>query len=258
MRGTRLHHRQLSGPETLEYREEIWAFVSKFVQRPRGPFEKTLQSADRVILGFDRDGLLRALWAIACLEVAAEGDHCPILYLHYAYVDPAFRAQSRTVEVYLRWVLRFWVKYPFRRTYFAYTASTLPAYLLMTRNTKIGWPRPGDEPPALARTLLRRIGREVGLPGWDPRAGVVRRHGVQRYREDFRSFQPRQPRQPGEGARPDVAFYFAKNPGQAEGDSLFCLFPMNVANVFYILRRMIARWFRERAENVWTRRKLVR
>jgi hypothetical protein len=233
--GTQLKHENFSpsrqGGLPTALREPLWAFVSTFVERPRDSFERILSSVDRVIVGRDSSGSIRALWAIDFLVLPALGRKHPVVYMHYAYVDPAYRKKARTPWIYLKHAVLSWARYPLTRSYFAYTASTFPSYLLMARNTHEGWPRRTAPTPLRERLLIRGAARATGLAGWDRKATVLKRNGIQRYREgvcrDFRASL----------ADPDIAFYAEKNPGQPEGDSLFVIFPMSLSNVAFILCR---------------------
>jgi hypothetical protein len=205
--------------------DAIWAFFSRFVSRPRDAFERKLLSADEVTLA--RDALAGTICAFVGLKVYEgewEGRTFGALCTLWTAIDPAYRGRNLLQRVGFRAFIHQKVAHPTRPLYWLFGASTYNSYLLLPHNFRTYWPRPGATLPLREEALLAQWMHELGEPAWDPATGVVRRHGVSRYREGVFADTPEAL------ANPHVRFYAKTNPGQHEGDTLMCVCPLSGAN----------------------------
>ncbi len=216
--------------------EELWQLYHQFVDCPEESFLRSLNATGEVYLCRDRaGGALVGFEANRVVTVALDGRKNTVIFTSYADLDPSFRGMDVLQRIGLRRFLRLKLRYPFRPLYWMFTASTFTSYLLLPRNFTEYWPHPQRPTPAAARALMNAVMRTVGSPEWDPETGVLTRRGKLRYREgvvadDLSVLED-----------PDIRFYAAQNPGQATGDSLACLCPLNSRNFLYFLRTMLRR-----------------
>ena len=228
---------------TVAEKEAMWQCYSRFVEAQRDSFMHTIDTADEVFLFSGRDsGALAGFEALCVLTVAVRGDPHTVVYSCYADLDPTVRGVNLLQRVALRETLRLKLHHPFRPIFWMFTASTYLSYLLLPNNLLEYWPRPERPTPPHLRELTDAVMRMLDKEGWDPEAGVVRRHGALRYREGLVGSDP------SLLSNPHIRFYATLNPGQHEGDSLACLCPVSVRNVRTLLVAMAQRaWSRARS-----------
>ncbi len=173
--------------------------------------------------------------AMRTVTIAESGSKYIVVYTFYADLEPHFRGLNilQRIALHRYFILR--LHHPFRRLYWMFTASTCPSYLLLPHNLIEYWPHPDHRTPPEALRVMASVVEAIGLQGWDPNGGVLRRNSLLRYREGVVSGRA--------GFVPDrfIQFYSSLNPHQNEGDSLVCLFPLNFRNFLSALYKMISR-----------------
>ena len=223
-------------------REAVWSFVSRFVERDRTAFEDKLARTREVFLGYRRGREMVAFGAVDLIERAIDGRTYGLLVTHWAALHPDVRGRNVIQRVGARYFLRYRMTHPLRPVHWLFTASTFQSYLLLARNFRTFWPRPGAAWPARERRLVAAVMAEGGDHGWDPETGVLERHGASRYREGVVDDDPELLDHPTLG--PMIRFYRRQNPGQDQGDSLACLCPLTPANCLSWARVALARSLR--------------
>jgi hypothetical protein len=223
-------------------REAVWSFFSRFVERDRRAFEDKLASTREVFLGYRRRDELVAFGAVDVLERSVEGRTHGILFTHWAALHPDVRGRNVIQRVGARYFLRYRIAHPLRPVHWLFTASTFQSYLLLARNFRTFWPRPGSPWPARERRLVNDVMADGADRSWDPAAGVLKRHRASRYREGVVEDDPGLLQHPTLG--PVIRFYHLQNPGQGDGDSLACLCPLTVTNCFSWARAALVRSLR--------------
>lgn len=227
---------------TAAGKEAMWRCYSRFVEASRDDFMHTIDTADEVFLFYGREsGALAGFEALCVLAVSVGGHPYTVVYSCYADLEPAVRGVNLLQRVALRKTLRLKLRHPFRSMLWMFTASTYLSYLLLPNNLLEYWPRPERPTPPHLRHLMDAVMSTLEKEGWDPEAGIVRRHGALRYREGLVGSDP------SLLANPHIRFYATLNPGQHEGDSLACLCPVSARNICALLTAMAQRgWSRAR------------
>jgi hypothetical protein len=226
----------------LRQSEELWNFYSRFVDCPRGRFMSGIVHADEIYrLRGLRDDLL-GFAALQTIGVEVEGKWRHIVYVLYTDVEDGLRGRVIVHRLALARYVRFRLRHPLLQAYVMFSASTAASYLIMARSLPEHWPRAGQETPPEIRHIVEAAMARLAIEGWDPERGVLRRHGQLRYRES-RLGETR--------LAADAAFYKAQNPGQQSGDSLICLFPVNLWNALGALCTMVRRALRRKPVSGW-------
>ncbi len=212
-------------PTALQQRDldELWAFFSRFVRRDRSAFEQKLATVHEVFLGTE-GGRIVAFGACNTDVVDVDGRPHGVLTTHWAAIDPSVRGNNVIQRAGFRCFVRFRLRHPLLPVVWMFGASTFKSYLLLTRNFVEYWPGADGGWPAPMRALRDAMMARADEADWDPVAGVVRRHGVSRYREgvvvdDDSALKD-----------PDIRAYHHLNPGQHDGDTLLCLAPLHWRN----------------------------
>jgi hypothetical protein len=220
----------------------MWQCYSRFVEARRDGFMQTIDTADETFLFYGRHSrALAGFEALRVLTVAMRGQPHTVVYSCYADLLPAARGANLLQRVALRRTLRLKLLHPLRPMFWMFTASSYLSYMLLPNNLIEYWPRPEGPTPPRLRALMDAVMRALDKEGWDPEAGVVRRHGALRYREGLVGSDP------SLLANPHIRFYAALNPHQEEGDSLACLCPVSARNVGAVVAAMAQRaWSRSR------------
>lgn len=220
---------------------EIWELFTRFVERPRPAFERALAGMDEVFLTREaRGGALVAFGAARLFTVEWEGRRYGIVYTGWAAIEPRYRGRNLVQKAGVHFTLRCRLRHPRMPLYWLFGASTYRSYLLMRHNFVDFWPHPTRPWPARELQLRRLAMEALADPNWDADAGVVRRFGTQRYRDGVVADDP------SVLADPDIRFYAALNPRQAEGDTLICLAELSLRGWLRTAWRMLARASRPR------------
>ncbi len=219
-----------------ELSDAIWRCYRQFVDCPRSVFERSLAMAEEVYLCYDSTGTtLCGFQAMRAVTIAESGSKYIVVYTFYADLEPHFRGLNILQRIALRRYLILRLQHPLRRLYWMFTASTCPSYLLLPHNLIEYWPHPDHQTPTEALGVMASVVEAIGLKGWDAHNGVLRRNSLLKYREGVVSDRV------GSVSDRFIQFYSSLNPGQNAGDSLVCLFPLNLRNFLFAVYKMISR-----------------
>lgn len=217
--------------------EEIWQFYRRFVRRERSAFVPAILNTTE-IFRVRRDGHLVAFGAVRLLEVSVDGSVHDIIYTCWAMVDPELRGQNLIQRAGVHYFTRRRIRHPLRRIWWLFSASTYTSYLLLPRNGVEYYPHRSRPTSAIAEQLIAETMKVAQLDNWDPEQGVLVANGELRYLEGVVEDEP------SVTDDPDVRFYAERNPNQARGDALVCIYPLSARNLASIARRMTARMAR--------------
>lgn len=216
-------------------RAELFEFCDRFSSRHRDRFEAQLAKDETVFLvRASITGHLVGFGTVTVHPVRHQGRAATVIYTGWTMISPEFRRHGIIQRVGFAEFLRQRLKHPLRPIYWMMTSSTLNSYLVMARNFHDSYPRAGRGLSDQERAYVEQVLQHNGTP-WNPDTGVIERGGASFYREgrvDLGAVDTRDP---------DIAFYVQANPGQAKGDSLVCLAPLNLRNFVHIARRQLAR-----------------
>jgi hypothetical protein len=216
--------------------DELWTFISDFVVRPRDAFERALADFEFVTTWRERGtGRLLGFSANKILPMRVGDRPVVVIYSGWAILSPELRGRNLIQGEGFRCAAIAKRRHPFTPAYWFFGASTYKSYLLMPRNFAAYFPRRDVAWPPFERTLRDQLMAQMSEPGWDPDAGVIRRHGVSRYLDGVVQDDP------AVLADPDVAFYAGCNPHQTEGDTLISLVPLSAENWGHLLKQSVAR-----------------
>lgn len=218
--------------------DEIWRLTSRFYDAERNYVERRLKAVQEVALF--RSLADRQLIGMAAIEedvLTFEGRRVVVTFTSHTIVDPRYRGQGLLQRAGARRTLRTWIEHPLKRKFWAFDSNSARGYLLLPRNLVTFWPRHDEgTPPWEARFMAEYGARKYGT-AWQG-DGVIQRVPQKRLLPQSASLR-------GDMLRdPHVVFFQQRNPGHAEGDMLFCLVPLTLANAWSLLRKVLARWRR--------------
>jgi hypothetical protein len=207
--------------------DAIWAFCQTLIDRRREEFEATLRRCERAILVHHGDRVVGLATSMSS-EGWVGGRRVRVLEARWAWLAPEVRG-LHLPPLFTAWILLdVWLRHPGQPVYGMLIAATEQSFLMLHRYTRRAWPHPDrPTPPDLDQLLRTALPLHVG-DAWDPAAGVVRGH----HRWSYRVAQ-RARRDQGELARL-ADWYHTMNPGQAEGDCLPMILPLDVRNLLQI------------------------
>lgn len=211
----------LSRPEV----DELAECYGRFVECPRAAFEHSLALADDIVVVRDGGMGVRGFGALRSLPAGKGETGRDAIYFLYMDLDPPFRSRAIVQQILLMCALPRTLRHILRPPVVVCSASTFLSYLWITHNLATYWPRRDRAtPPAMSEVADVAV-RRLGIAGWDPATGVIRRRGLLRYREGLLRRSDPLPEDL------DIRFYAERNPGQEDGDTLVCVFPLDVANL---------------------------
>jgi hypothetical protein len=219
--------------------EEVWQLTSRFYEADRSYVEGRLKAHDRVALfRDDRDQSLIGMAAIQVDSLEYQGRKLLVIFTSHGIVDEAYRGQNLLQRTGMRTYLASCLRHPLRRKFWAFDTFSYKSYLLLPRNLREFWPRRELDTPAWEAAFMDHYARFKYGDAW--RDGLVQRSPQKRLLPQTASLDARLLQ------NPDLAFFARSNPEHAQGDMLFCLCPLTMANWWGILSNAAARFRRRR------------
>lgn len=202
--------------------DAVWAFCSTMIERERSEFERTLARCERVFLvRRRRSNEVVGLATSQCWRGEVDGRAALVLEAKWAWLAKEVRGIHLPPVLTVLALLDARRRHPRAELYGMITAATEQSFVMIHRYARRAWPHPDrPTPPALAALVDGALSHHVPET-WDREAGVVRGRGAYRYR-----IPQRRPRRDPEVERL-AAFYHEKNPGQADGDCLPVILPLD-------------------------------
>ena len=214
--------------------DEIQQLYTQSISRSKESFAQA--SVDEWVLGRTSSGALCAVAALSYAQHAVNGRTHVVIWTSIVAVAKGFRGRGVTVRMGLHTWLRCRVRYPQARLYWAFSGSTLAAYLLMVRNFAEHYPRHDQATPAPMQQLMHLIGRRLGT--YEPTTGLASTNLLPNANVPL-----------GHPSHPDPAaqYFYRRNPHADRGDVLLCLCPLTWANGLHIVGRHVFRVFQIRS-----------
>lgn len=225
---------------THEQRMQLFELCDRFSSRRRNRFEAQLDKEQIVFfVRGDRTEHLLGFGTASVFTVEYQGRPATVLYTGWAMLDPVARGhgvfQRVAVQIYAAQLRA----HPLRPIYWLLLCSTLNSYMVATRTYKVCYPRADRPWPEREKALAEQALVEIGAM-WDPETGVIARSGASFYREGQVDESHH------ETGDPDINFYARVNAGQAEGDTLVVLAPLDPSNMADAAWRFAAKTLRRK------------
>lgn len=216
----------------------MWRLYESYYDRCDEPrFRADLADKDDVILVRDAaDGSLQGFTTLCSYPHEVGGRTHRVVFSGDTIIAAPYQGQSALQRAFVRYVMGVAWRHRRDPVHWFLISKGYKTYLLMSRNFVEYWPRWDRETPPAARELVSSLARRRFGASFREDLGVVR-------------FDPPGPRlmadvapiEPAALARPDVAFFVARNPGWADGDELCCVGRVEPAMAANYLRRLGAR-----------------
>lgn len=215
--------------------EEIWALYGQAHTIAFEQFSERWQRLDKVVLFRHRaSGRLVGCIGVRFHDFLIGGSKpMPTLYFGQVYIDPAYRGRMLVQRTVLRFMLQAKCRHPLRTCYFWTDALSYKPYLVMANNLADYFPHPDRETPPEILSLKAAIGERYYPDTFQASTRTVRKpsnllsdKSVMIAEQDLHNRF--------------IRFYAQCNPGHANGDGLLLVCPMNIRNVTYFVRRLIA------------------
>lgn len=220
-------------------RDELWAFFSPIVSRPREQFEHAFEAFPDVrYWRHPRSGALLGFSAARWLVVDVDERPVDVLFFGWAAVAPELRGRGLPFRDGFVRFLRQALRRPRRKGYLVFASSTFKSYKALVRYGPACWPQPGRPMPSDVSRAVAAVMAALGESSYDPEAGVLKRFGAQRYQEGVYADAPEAL------ADPLIAYYAARNPGQHEGDTLLVAYELTLRNMLTWGVRVLSPWRR--------------
>ena len=225
---------------THDQRMELFEFCDRFSSRRRVRFEAALDKEQVVFfVRGDRTEHLIGFGTASVFTVEHDGQAASVLYTGWAMLDPVGRGRGVFQRVALRMLLEERRAHPFRPMFWLLMSSTINSYLVAVHTYPITYPSHRYPWREREKAFAEQALAGIGATG-DPDTGVVGRSGASFYREGRLDESHR------DSDDPDIAFYAAANPGQADGDTLVVLAPLSASNLASAVWRYSKKMIRRR------------
>jgi hypothetical protein len=215
--------------------DEIWRLTSRFYDADRPHVERRLRSQQAMALF--RSHPARALVGMAAIDedvFSFEGRRVVVTFTSHTLIDPRYRGLGLLQRLGAKCIVQSWLKHPLKRRFWAFDTVSARGYLLLPRNLASFWPRHDKTTPPWEARFMAEYGQRQYGAAWRG-DGIVRRQPQMRLLPNAAALR-------GATLRaPEVAFFEQRNAGHGEGDALFCLVPLTLANGWRLLCRVLAR-----------------
>lgn len=219
-------------------RQAAWKlFDAAYAGAELDRFDRDFDAKHRVILLRDADdGSLRGFSTVHLARL--DEDHrATLVYSGDTVVDPAYWGTQVLQRAFAALLVREKLRRPVRPLYWFLISKGYKTYLMLAHAFPQAIPRRGETADSELRRLLDIVAGARFGAAYDPATGIIR-HAVPH--EAVRAGLC--PVDDGLLTDPDVAFFFDRNPGHADGDELACLARVRLGD----LLRRIARSLRPR------------
>jgi hypothetical protein len=220
-----------SGSLTAGELEEIWALTQRYVDTPRQRYESKLLALPEVGLWRARGGELAGLVSLQVRPVEWRGWTRIIIFTSSVVADERFRGRNLVLKTGLRLLVREKLRRPLAKAYWFFDTFSYKSYLILARNLSEFWPRRDRATPPDTVAFIDKLASEQFGSDWSRDAGIVVRSGLKKLRPETAPIDGKL------RSDPDVSFFEAMTPGHREGDSLVCLAPLTVRNLFGAILR---------------------
>ncbi len=218
--------------------DEIWRLTSRFYDAERPFVERRLRGHQAMALF--RSHPARALVGMAAIEedvLGFEGRRVAVTFTSHILIDPRYRGLGLLQRLGARRAFQAWLKHPLKRKLWAFDTAGARGYLLLPRNLASYWPRHDEATPPWETRFMAEYGQRKYGAAWQG-DGVVQRVPQKRLLPDAAPLRGATLREP------EMVFFEQRNPGHRDGDTLFCLVPLTLANGWRLLRKAVARRLR--------------
>lgn len=218
---------------SAEERAKLEAFVRQFIDYPHEKFESVLGAAEYLWQCRDAAGALVGTTAVRPVPVRVNSREATVLLTTIVAIHPTYRRLRILPLLGARTFLLERLRAPFRALYWmAFTASP-SAYLQLTRNCPVGWPRVGQKTPTTMRALMLDVVRYLGVEQYEELEDGVR------LSDDFGVSDWRQHPQLWDRSDPDVDYFLRMNPRYQTGSDLAVLCPLDTAQAMGFVFRAL-------------------
>jgi hypothetical protein len=222
--------REEIGPER---RDEMFALLTRhFDGVSRAQFELDLEAKNWVV-EIESAGRLLGFSTLLVEPVEFEGRSLTAIYSGDTIVDPEAWGSPLLARTWIHAVNALRSAWPGRPCYWLLLTSGFRTYRFLPVFWREFFPRFDAATSAETQRLIDYLARAHYGELYDATSGLVRFPHPQRLRGRLRAMPA------GRAADPHIAFFFTRNPGQAEGDELVCLTEISDANLTPAGRRMV-------------------
>lgn len=222
----------LTAPEL----EALWNLFCQMARGDRTTFVHGLLALHEVFLACDEREIV-GFGGVNVFKASYRGETATLIYTARVCLHPRARAANLVQRAGLHYFLREKRAHPTRPVYWLFCAGSYKSYLLLPRNLRTYWPRPGAELPERERGLILDVARQMNDPGFDPVALTMFEEGVV-YEGGNTALAPEAL------ADPDVTYYARRIAPLRRGEEILCLAPLTATNWLAVLGRMGQRRWR--------------
>ena len=208
-------------------------YSSYYDSTSRELFEADLRDKDFVLALRNEAGSLAGFSTLAILDVELPGRPARAIFSGDTIIDQAYWGTQALAFTWLRFAGTVKAQQPDRPLFWFLIVKGHRTYRYLSTFSIDSFPRWNAPTPPWAQSIVDRLARRRFGECYDPQRGVVsfpRSRG--HLKTEWAAIEP------DELARPDVAFFLARNPGYIRGDELVCLTELSTENLRPIARRV--------------------
>jgi hypothetical protein len=213
-------------------------YASYYDGTSRALFAEDLRNKDFVLTLSNEAGELAGFSTLAVLDVALSGGPVRAIYSGDTIIDQRYWGTQALAFTWIRFAGRIKAQQPERPLFWFLIVKGHRTYRYLSTFSIDSFPSWSTPTPPWAQGIMDGLASNRFGAAYDPERGVVafaksRGH----LKGEWAAIEP------DELARPEVAFFLARNPGYVHGDELVCLTELSKENLRPLARRVFQQGF---------------
>jgi hypothetical protein len=223
----------MSDLTTSDIRAMFDLYASYYDGTSRDLFESDVSEKDYAVILREASGDLAGFSTLAVLDIELGDENAKAIYSGDTIIDQPYWGTQALAFSWLRFAGGIKAQAPDRRLFWFLIVKGHRTYRYLSAFSVDFFPHWNADTPRAAQTIMDSLAQRRFGENYNARRGVV---SFAQSRGHLKESWAKIP--PEERARPDVAFFLARNPGYVRGDELVCLTELSAENLRPLARRV--------------------
>lgn len=214
---------------TAVHLQSMWLLYSRHYKINQRSFLEKLEASDYYAL-YQKGDQLIGFTSFRYKKFETPFGKCQTLYIDQTVVDQNFNVQPLVTNSCFSFIIKHYMRHPFRPLYIWSDINSIDAYLNFTAGEKKVYPSLQQKMPKKISYLLDQIG--------------VHYFGINYFQGKYIVKKPQQSLHQqnstisnSDPSNPYVVFFENKNPNHLQGNSLLTIKPISIKNIFSLMKK---------------------
>tara|TARA_B100001094_G_C18143965_1_gene779552 strand:+ start:324 stop:1220 length:897 start_codon:yes stop_codon:yes gene_type:complete len=222
---------------TIQDKDRVFDFISKFVTRSRTEFEPKLESCNIVIFYNYNRTKIKGLWCFETLAQFFREKEINIFHTRLVLIRPTkYKAQIYT-QILMQIIFPLFFQSMAKPMYGLITAATFMSLIFLDNWAPVYWPSIKGETPPDIEKIKNQVLLEICGSDWNPETNVI--YGKNRWQWKGSLSADANP------SDPLIKFFHLKTPGNHEGNYSPYIFPINIRFFLHCFTQLLKIYWRK-------------